>query len=301
VRRRLPSLNGLRAFEAAGRHCSFTAAAEELHVTQAAVSRLVRVLEERLGFALFHRQANALHLTPRGQALLTGLTEAFDSIAQLTERVEAMSSGPVLTVGVGPALAVTWLIPRLIRFYRNQPDVEIRLATGGTTLSVRDDWSCAIRRDHSCPAGYLAEKLFPSTVLPVCTPKMAANFSSPDDLRGAALIRVSTMPDDWQWWFKSARLRFPVRQAGDLTFESSGMAIQAALDGAGVAVAQLPYVSDALSSGRLVVPFKIAARKPESWFLEYRSPQHENRAFMLFCGWLCEEAQKQRQVDQSFP
>src|SRR5688500_11977425 len=100
VRRQLPSLNGLRAFEAAGRHCSFTAAAKELNVTHAAVSRLVRLLEERLAFPLFHRQTNALSLTPRGKALLIGLTEAFDSIAQLTESVGAVSPGRVLTVGV---------------------------------------------------------------------------------------------------------------------------------------------------------------------------------------------------------
>src|SRR5580698_10076321 len=109
--RHLPSLNGLRAFEAAGRHRSFTAAGQELSVTQAAVSRVVRLLEQSLGFALFRRHANALELTIQGQAFLSGLTDSFDSIARLTEQVAAMQSGPVVTVGVAPALAVHWLIP----------------------------------------------------------------------------------------------------------------------------------------------------------------------------------------------
>src|SRR3984893_4204186 len=115
--RRLPSLNGLRAFEAAGRHGSFTAAATELNVTQAAVSRMVRLLEQRLGFMLFRRHANALELTPHGRAFLSGLTDSFDSIARLAEQVAAMRAGPVLTVGVPPTLAVNWLIPRLPGFY----------------------------------------------------------------------------------------------------------------------------------------------------------------------------------------
>jgi LysR family glycine cleavage system transcriptional activator/LysR family transcriptional regulator of beta-lactamase len=168
--RHLPSLNGLRAFEAAGRHRSFTAAGQELNVTQAAVSRMVRLLEERLGFALFRRHANALELTIQGQAFLSGLTDSFDSIARLTEQVAAMRGGPVLTVGVGPTLAVNWLIPRLTSFYRSHPDIEVRMATGGAMRPVRDDWTCTIRRDIAAWPGYIAEQLFASTLVPVCTP-----------------------------------------------------------------------------------------------------------------------------------
>src|SRR3546814_16817152 len=113
--RQLPSLNGLRAFEAAGRHGRFTAAARELNVTQTAVSRLVRLLADRFGFPLFLRHANALELTAQGQALLSGLPDAFDSIARLTESVTAMRRGPVLTVCCGTNLALTELIPHLTR------------------------------------------------------------------------------------------------------------------------------------------------------------------------------------------
>ena len=295
--RRLPSLNGLRAFEAAGRHGSFTAAARELNVTQTAVSRLVRLLEDRLGFALFRRHASALELTAQGQALLAGLTDAFDSIARLTESVEAMRGGPVLTVGVGPTLAVSWLIPRLATFYRSHPDIEVRVATGGATRPVRDDWTCTIRRDTDALPGYTAERLFPSTVVPVCTPELASTLRSPDDLRNATLIVVSNMPNEWPHWFEAARLRSPPHPAGEASFESNAMAMQAALDGVGVAIAQFPYVSDALATGRLVAPFPIIAHTRDSWFLEYRPVRREDPALLAFREWLHQEADRERQVE----
>src|SRR5262245_8796872 len=142
--RRLPSLNGLRAFEAAARHGSFVAAGSELNVTQAAISRMVRLLEERLGFNLFERRPNGLVLTARGKALQPGLTAAFDAIAGITERVAAMRTTPVLTLGVGPSFAVRWLIPRLASFGREHPDIDVRLATGGATNPQKDDWTCGI-------------------------------------------------------------------------------------------------------------------------------------------------------------
>ena len=295
--RRLPSLNGLRAFEAAGRHGSFTAAGRELNVTQTAVSRLVRLLEDRLGFALFRRHASALELTAQGQALLSGLTDAFDSIARLAESVAAMRGGPVLTVGVGPTLAVSWLIPRLAKFYRSHPDIEVRVATGGATRPVRDDWTCSIRRDTDTLPGYVAERLFPSTVVPVCTPELASALRSPDDLRNATLIVVSNMPNEWPHWFEAARLRSPLHPAGEVSFESNAMAMQAALDGVGVAIAQFPYVSDALAAGRLVAPFPIIAPTRGGWFLEYRPVRREDPALLAFREWLHQEADCERQVE----
>jgi LysR family transcriptional regulator, regulator of gene expression of beta-lactamase len=295
--RRLPSLNGLRVFEAAGRHGNFTAAAQELNVTQAAVSRMVRLLEERLGFALFRRHANALELTVQGQTLLSGLTDSFDSIARLTDQVAAMRAGPVLTVGVGPALAVNWLIPRLTRFYRSHPDVEVRMATGGATRLVRDDWTCTIRRDSSAWPGYVAETLFPSALVPVCTPALASSLRHPSDLRSATLIIVPHLPNEWSCWFEAAGLSLPIRPAGEMLFESNAMAMQAVLDGVGIAVEQLAYVSDALAAGRLVAPFPIVAHKSETWFLEHRPIRREDPALLAFRDWVHGEAERQRRIE----
>src|ERR1700693_5302188 len=222
--RRLPSLNGLRAFEAAARHGSFTAAAKELNVTQAAVSRMVRLLEQRLGFVLFRRQANSLELTAQGHAFLSGLTDSFDSIARLTEQVAAMRSGPVVIVGVAPALAVHWLIPRLTNFYRRHPDVEVRLATGGATRPARDDWTCTIRRDTDAWPGYIAESLFPSTLVPVCTPAIASGLRRPPDLRTATLISVPHLANEWTCWFEAAGLRLPAPRTGEGVVDRNSMA-----------------------------------------------------------------------------
>jgi LysR family transcriptional regulator, regulator of gene expression of beta-lactamase len=295
--RRLPSLNGLRAFETAGRLGSFKAAAQELNVTQAAVSHMVRLLEKRLGYGLFRRQPNRLELTAQGQALLSGLTDAFDSIARLAEQVAAMRAGPVLTVGVGPALAVNWLIPRLPSFYRSRPDVEVRMATGGATRPVRDDWTCTIRRDTGAREGYIAEKLFPSTLVPVCIPALAKQFRKPGDFRVATLLVVSHLRHEWTCWFKAAGIETPLRSSNEVMFESNAMAMQAVLDGVGVAIAQVPYVSDALTAGRLVAPFPIAAPTSEAWFLQYRPTRREEPALLAFRSWLHDEAERQHQIE----
>jgi DNA-binding transcriptional LysR family regulator len=288
-------LNGLRAFEAAARHGSFTLAAKELHVTQAAVSQQVRLLEKRLGFALFQRHANALELTEQGRAFQPGLTDAFNSIERLTDQVVAMRAGPVLTAGIAPALALYWLIPRLPKFNLRHPEVEIRIATGGAKLPLRDDWTCSVRRGVGNWPGYVAEELFPATLVPVCTPVIAKSLKHPADLSTATLIVVSHLRAQWIWWFEAAGLPPPIQGAGEVVFESSPMAIQAVLDGVGVAVAQLPYVSDALASGRLVAPFPIVRRKYESWYLAYRPVRQDDPALIMFRDWLRNEAQLQRE------
>jgi LysR family transcriptional regulator, regulator of gene expression of beta-lactamase len=295
--RQLPSLNGLRAFEAAGRRGSFKAAAEELNVTQTAVSHMVRLLEQRLGYGLFQRHPNRLELSVQGRALLSGVTDAFDSIARVAEQVAAMRAGPVLTVGVGPTLAVNWLIPRLTGFYRGHSDIEVRMATGGATRPVRDDWTCTIRRGSvGCP-GYIAERLFASTLVPVCTPALAKRLRRPDDLRDATLLVVSHLTDDWPCWFAAAGVERPMRPAGEVKFESNAMAMQAVLDGVGVAIAQLPYATDSLRAGRLVAPFPISASTSEAWFLQYRSIRESEPALLAFRNWLLAEAERQREIE----
>jgi DNA-binding transcriptional LysR family regulator len=295
VTRRLDFLNGLRAFEAAARNGSFTLAARELHVTQAAVSQQVRLLEKRLGFALFQRHANELELTDQGRAYHPGLTDAFNAIERLTDQVAAMRAGPVLIAGIAPAFGLQWLIPRLSEFNRKHPEVEVRIATGGEKLPLRDDWTCSVRRGAGNWPGYVAEELFPATLMPVCTPTIASKLKRPSDLSNAILIVVSHLRDQWTWWFEAAGLSTPVQPAGEVVFESSPMAIEAVLDGVGVAVAQLPYVSNALAAGRLVAPFPIVRKKYESWYLAYRPVRQDDRALALFREWLHGEAALQRQ------
>jgi len=257
----------------------------------------VRLLEERLGFDLFRRHANGLELTDQGRAFQPGLTDAFDTIERLTDQVAAMRPGPVLTVGVAPAFALHWLIPRLAAFNREHPEVEVRMATGGARLPLRDDWTCSVRRGAADDwPGYITEELFPATLVPVCTPAIAKGLRELRDLSSATLIVVSHLRAQWTWWFEAAGLSAPIQPAAEVSFENSAMAIQAVLDGVGVAVAQLPYVSDALVTGRLVAPFPIVPRKYESWYLAYRPIRQEDRALLIFRDWLRGEAELQRQA-----
>jgi LysR family glycine cleavage system transcriptional activator len=187
--RRLLFLNGIKAFEAAARTGSFAAAGSELHVSPAAVSRMVHLLEERLGIALFERKANRLVMTPAGRAYQNGLTPIFDALASLTAQVTAPSNVRVLTVGVGPTFAMRWLIPRLADFRKEEPDIDVRITTGGAAAPFGDDWSCGIKLGDGQWPGLVAEPLFAADLLPVCAPRLATSLKRPGDLRGPSLLR----------------------------------------------------------------------------------------------------------------
>ena len=158
--RRLPYLNGLKAFEAAARRGSFASAAAELNVTPSAVSRMVRLLEARLGVDLFERSANRLALTAAGRAYHVGLVPIFDALVLLTDQVEARSATRALTIGVGPTFAIRWLIPRLATFRELAPDIEVRITTGGAAAPFVDDWTCGIKLGDGHWPGLVAEQLF---------------------------------------------------------------------------------------------------------------------------------------------
>jgi len=290
--RRLPSLNGLRAFEAAARLGSFVAAGEELNVTQAAISRLVRLLEDRLGFRLFERMPNGLALTPQGKALQPGLTAAFDAIAGITQQVAAMRNTPVLTLGVGPSFAVRWLIPRLASFYRAHPDIEVRLATGGAINPFNDDWTCGILLGNGDWAGHQAEPMFSADLFPVCARSIAQRLKKPADLAKEVLLEVQHSPEEWPLWLAAAR----VKHANTLgpRFDNYAMALQAAVDGVGVAIGLRPYVEDDLASGRLVAPFKLAVPKGQAWYLVYRPFRQDDAALVAFREWLMANLEPQR-------
>lgn len=282
--RKLPFLNGVRAFEAAARAGSFAKAADELHVTPAAISRMVHLLEQRLGVPLFERQANRLALTAAGRAYQVGLTQLFDQLANLTTQVTAMAGARALTVGVGPTFATRWLIPRLTDFQKKAPDVEVRFATGGATLPYNDDWTCGIRLGDGHWPGFVAERLFAANFTPVCAPAMGKRLKTPDDLKNATLLRVAHASEEWPRWFKAAGLAKARAQGPE--FEYYGQALQAAADGVGVAMGISPYVDDDIKAGRLVAPFAQSVSKGEHWYLIYRGARKDEPAFVAFRGWI---------------
>ena len=282
--RRLPSLNGVRAFEAAARTGSFVAAAEELGVTPAAVSRLVRLLEDRLGVLLFDRHANRLAATAAGEAYRAGLTPLLDGLARLTAEVVARPASPALTVGVGPTFAIRWLIPRLATFMRAESGIEVRVATGGPNVPFSEDWSCGIRSGGGEWPGFTSDRLVDADLLPVCTPAIADRLGRPEDLVRETLLRVSHAPDDWPDWATAAGL--PGLRAMGPVFEYYGQALQAAADGMGVAMGIRPYIDDDIAAGRLVAPFTILHPKRSGWWLVYRPERLRQPAFAAFRAWI---------------
>jgi LysR family glycine cleavage system transcriptional activator/LysR family transcriptional regulator of beta-lactamase len=291
--RRLPSLNGLRAFEAAARHGGFVGAADELNVSQAAVSRMVRLLEQRLGLQLFERRPNGLALTAQGKMLQPGLTAAFDEIADHMAKVIAMKSTPVLTLGVGPSFAMRWLIPRLASFHAKHPEIEVRLATGGAFNPFNDEWTCGILLGNGDWEGYAAEPLFSAELIPVCAPAIAKRLTDPAQLAKESLLQVGHAPEDWPLWLDGAGVTLPPA-AHPITFDNYGMALQAAIDGLGVTIALRSYVEDDIRLGKLVAPFPLAVPKDRAWYIVYRPYRESDTGLIAFRTWMQEQSRAKK-------
>lgn len=282
--RRLPHLNGIKAFEAAARCGSFAAAAAEMNVTSAAISRMVQVLEGRLGVTLFERRANRLVLTAHGRTYQVGLSPIFDALAQLTDQLQAQAGSRVLTIGVGPTFAIRWLIPRLESFRKIAPDIDVRITTGGVAAPFADDWTCGIKLGDGNWPGLVAERLFDADLTPVCAPRHAQRLKAPRQLKAGSLLRVRHAREDWPQWLRAAGLT-ELSAAGPM-FEFYGQALQAATDGVGVSLGIRPYVDDDLRAGRLVAPFKLSVPKRSRWFLIFRASRREEPAFVAFQRWI---------------
>ena len=287
--RRLPPLNALRAFEAAARAESFAQAAAELHVSPAAISRMVRLLEARLGVALFERTPNRLVATEAGRAYQRGLTPVFDAIAALTREITAPAPR-ALTVGVGPTFAMRWLIPRLAEFRAAAPDIEIRITTGGVAAPFAEGWTCGITLGEGHWPKLEAELLFGADLTPVCAPALAAGLRRPADLAPASLLRVAHAPEDWPGWLEAAG-QAGLKPAGP-DFDFYSQALQAALDGLGVAMGIRPYIDDDLKAGRLVAPFALSVPKGKGWYLVHRPARALEPGFATFRAWLLAAARR---------
>jgi LysR family glycine cleavage system transcriptional activator len=286
--RRLPYLNGIRAFEAAARLGSFASAAAELNVTPAAISRMVRLLEQRLGVAFFERGANRLALTAAGRIYQVGLTPILDALAYLTDQVKSHSGRHVLTVGVGPTFAVRWLIPRLAALSVIAPDLEVRITTGGAAAAFSEDWTCGIRLGKGRWSGLVAERLFGADLVPVCTPRLARHLTSLASLKRAVLLRVAHASEDWPLWLQAAGVT-GVTATGPI-FEYYDQALQAASDGLGVALGISPYIDDDLKAGRLVAPFELTVPKGSEWYLIFKDSRRGEPALTTFQQWISQAA-----------
>ena len=291
--RRLPPLNALRAFEAAGRHLSFTKAAEELNVTQAAISHQVKALEERLGMTLFRRLNRALLLTDAGQSYLPPLREAFDGMAEATERLRAHDARRVLTITTLPSIAAKWLVPRLGRFRAAHPDIDLRLdASLHLTDFARENVDAALRYGRGKWDGMRADRLMTEDFFPVCNPGLlegAHPLREPGDILHHTLLHDDSRTD-WTMWFLAAGV-----VGGDPTrgpaFTDSSLVLQAAVEGQGVALGRGALAAADLDAGRLVRPFDISLEAEFAYYVVYPLTTAEHPKIASFREWLLAEAE----------
>ena len=279
-------LNALRAFEASARHLSFTRAGEELRVTQAAISHQIKALEERLGVRLFRRLPRGLALTDEGLALLPPVADAFAGLGRTLDRFEG-SARPreVLTVGVVGAFAVGWLMPRLPAFHAAHPFVDLRLLTNNNRVDLAGEGlDAAIRFGDGAWHGTEALRLMSAPLTPLCAPTVAARLSEPFDLTREVLLR-SYRTDEWLRWFGLTGVAAPA--LGGPVFDSSPVMVQAAIQGAGVALAPAAMFEAELASGRLMRPFPQELDAGAYWLTRLHS-RPSTPAYVAFRAWLAE-------------
>jgi LysR family transcriptional regulator of beta-lactamase len=294
VRPHLP-LNALRAFEAAARHLSFTRAAIELCVTQAAVSHQVKLLEQRLGATLFRRLPRGLMITEEGLALLPALQDSFDRMAEMLDRFEGGHVRQVLKLGTVGTLAVGWLVPRLADFRQRYAFVDLRLSTNNNRVDIAaEGLDYAIKFGNGAWHDIEAEALFEAPLSMLCVPAIARQLKKPEDVAHQTLLR-SYRADEWPSWFAAAEVAPPPIRG--LVFDSSVLMVEAALQGVGVALAPPLMFSRQLAAGALQQPFPICISKGSYWLTRLKS-RSVTPAMEMFSAWLAEMAAETRRQGQ---
>lgn len=289
----LPSLNGLRAFEAAARHLSFTKAAEELHVTQAAVSHQIVRLEQQLGLRLFIRRNRSLTLTAEARAYLPAVQQAFDGLRQATMKLNRGKSSGILTVTCMTSFAAAWLVPRLGIFQARHPEIEVRLTTSLNLVDFRrEDVDMGIRLGHGDWPGLRIDRLMGEEVFPVCAPSLLAGaepLRKPADLARHTLLHIAQWPRGWADWLAEAGVR-GLEGARNQRFDLHMTAFQMAAQGNGVALGVSPLVDADLAAGRLVIPFGPRLPVDYAYFVVAPEETADRPKIRAFRDWLLKEA-----------
>lgn len=293
--RQLPPLNAVRAFEVAARHLSFTRAAQELNVTQAAVSHQIKALEEYLGFRLFRRTARALLLTDEGQLLFPTVRDALDSLHAAFGQVRSadqLDTGGVLTVTTLPSFATRWLVPRLKQFRALHPNIDVRLSTSTDLTDLQNDGiDIGVRYGLGSWPGLEAWWLMEEDVTPVCAPallKEGPPLEKPEDLANHTLLQDVGL--DWRIWLDAAgvKLADPDRGPG---FLDSAHALYAALDGQGILLGRSVLIREDLAAGRLVKPFDISIPSAYAYWIICSKADVKRPKVRLFRDWLLAQVQ----------
>ncbi|WP_158744458.1 LysR substrate-binding domain-containing protein [Acidisphaera sp. L21] len=289
---RLPPLNALRAFEAAGRHCSVTLAAAELHVTPGAVSRQIKLLEATLGIELFARNNREVRLTAESALYLNALTDGFRRMNAATNRLRDSQRERPLRIMCSGNVATRWLFPRLRQFHTINPNRHVLLTTSLTTATAAfdsDAADCIIRLGMDpWPADMVAHRLFDSDLIPICSPDLlqtGPGLKTPADLKDHTLLYSELRPEGWIRWLALAGLP-PFESFTSQCFESSALVGEAASEGLGVALGERHLIMDDLRKGRLVTPLPLSQRQPEGFYLIYRRQAQIGAQLQEFRDWI---------------
>lgn len=298
--RHIPGLQSLKAFDASARHLNFTRAAQELHVTPAAVSHQIKELEEALGVTLFQRTSRHMQLTRQGQILKPAVSDALEGLTRALQRIRQSDNPMRVQVTASPSIAAKWLVPRLDRFLDSVPGADVRIDVSSDPLDFdREDIDVAIRFGDGVYPGLNVEKLFHDTLFPVCSPELlkgAKRLREPRDLLQFTLIHMDweaqgAVWPNWRIWMKAAGVK-DFNDSRGLHFSQTSLAIQAAIDGHGVALGDSTLVGDDLAAGRLVKPFELSLRSPAqfAYHLITRRDTAERPMTKAFRNWILAEA-----------
>jgi LysR family transcriptional regulator, glycine cleavage system transcriptional activator len=283
----LPPLNPLKAFEAAARLNSLTSAAQELNVSQVAVSRQVKVLEDYLGVVLFHRLHRGIGLTPDGQMLFEGITDAFQRIGNASRRVSRRGRHDLLAVQSYTTFSQRWLIPRIGAFYDAHPKIEVRLSSSTAPVDFDlQNLDAAIRSGTGDFPELDSQKIVDIELIPICSPSLmeSAKLKFPDDLARVRLLHSTARPDDWSRWLGSRTTA--VDATSGIRFENSALAYEGAMLDVGVAIAVKAFVQRSLNMGTVVAPFDDAQGTDESYYLTWPKRSTPSNTLKKFQLWI---------------
>jgi LysR family glycine cleavage system transcriptional activator len=288
--RRLPPLNALRSFEAAGRLKSLTKAADELCVTHSAITQQIRVLEEYLGQKLFERKGRALEMTPRARHYLIDVASCLTRLTEATAQMCDDSVTRKIQINTSASFAHGWLIPRLADFHAQHAGIDVQIVTTPDmgVEEMDESHDAIIRRNHPDlrRSGFVSRRLLANRAVPVCAPDLRdrSQLREPADLANARLLHYSGIPDVWQWWFHNAGVPVGETLHGPY-FEQFSLLLQAAASGLGIGLAPHAVVRADIESGRLVALFPEVVLEGPPFHCLYRDAP-DNRELTVFLDWL---------------
>jgi len=287
MKRNLPPLNALRAFEASARLSSVQRAAHELSVTPSAVSQQVQNLEQWVGFPLLRRRARQVQATAEGRAYLASVSAAFDQIAAATEELSAGRVPRSICITCTPGFAVQWLVPRLQQFEDLHPEIDVRIDASTRLLDLKvEDVDLAVRHGTGRYPGLVSEKLLDDDLIPVASPRLLAGrgrVRKAADLIQHRLLHIETR-DDWRLWFAAQGIEIDWKR-GPLLVDTA-IGVQAAIAGKGIILIRRSLAVDELASGRLVAPLPQGLSKGTAYHLVYLPENMAQPAVRAFRAWL---------------